>query len=126
MLAIFTASLGSLQNGLQLLRQHHVAFDLQLATHEGLHSIQLAFGHGHQVCICHGDGAILGTSSKQQVKTSQTSGSSSTHLKLPWMPAADVKKILESNLLRMHSLALKTVIIANRSLGNVNFTNVQL
>lgn len=47
MLAVFTASLGSLQNGLQLLRQHHVAFDLQLATHEGLHSIQLAFGHGH-------------------------------------------------------------------------------
>ena len=55
-------SLSSLQNGLQLLGQHHVALDLQLATHEGLHSIQLALRHGHQVRICHSDGAILAAS----------------------------------------------------------------
>ena len=63
-------SLGSLQNGLQLLGQHHVALDLQLATHECLHSVQLAFRHGHQVRICHSDGAIL-TASRTQVIASQ-------------------------------------------------------
>ena len=52
-------SLGSFQNGLQLLRQHHVALDLQLAAHEGLHAIQLALCHGHEIGIRHGDGAVL-------------------------------------------------------------------
>merc|ERR1719329_1638034 len=48
----------SLQDACQLLSQHHVALDLQLATHEGLHAVKLALRHGNKVSIRNGDGAV--------------------------------------------------------------------
>merc|ERR1712066_732178 len=46
---------GALQDWCKLLSQHHVALDLQLATHECLHTIQLALCHGFEILICQCD-----------------------------------------------------------------------
>merc|ERR1719171_1374785 len=48
----------TLDDGAELLRKHHVSFDLQLATHKCLHAIELAVCHGDEVSLCHGDGDI--------------------------------------------------------------------
>ena len=69
---------GGFQNGLELLGQHHVALDLQLAAHEGLHAIQLAFCHGHEVSIRHGNGAVLAPQGFEQSGCNDSEGSEET------------------------------------------------
>ena len=69
---------GGFQNGLELLGQHHVALDLQLAAHEGLHAIQLAFCHGHEVSIRHGNGAVLALQGFEQSGCNDSEGSEET------------------------------------------------
>ena len=69
---------GGFQNGLELLGQHHVALDLQLAAHEGLHAIQLAFCHGHEVSIRHGNGAVLALQDFEQSGCNDSEGSEET------------------------------------------------
>merc|ERR1719436_2024208 len=51
-------SLRGLEDALQLLSQHHVSLDLELAAHESLHAIELAVRHGDHVRVCHYDGAV--------------------------------------------------------------------
>merc|ERR1712000_294235 len=51
-------ALGSLNDAGELLCQHHVALDLQLATHESLHAIEFAIRHRQEISIGHRDGAV--------------------------------------------------------------------
>ena len=51
-------SLRSFDDASKLLCEHHIPFDLQLASHKGLHAIELALGHSDHVCICNCDSAI--------------------------------------------------------------------
>merc|ERR1719440_1189381 len=47
--------LRTLQDRAQFLCEHHVALDLQLASHEGLHAIELPCCHSLKVCWCQCD-----------------------------------------------------------------------
>merc|ERR1719387_2498019 len=56
--ALPAASLHGCEHRCELLSEHHVSLDLELAAHESLHAVELALHHRDPVSIGHRDCAI--------------------------------------------------------------------